>query len=122
VDDLPDCADSLALFLRLSGYDAQTAYGGLTALARVQAQHPAVIILDINMPGMNGYTVAQRIRALPLAPRPWLIALTAYGSDEDRRRSQAAGFDVHLVKPVDPNQLQELFRQFQSNQAPSPGP
>jgi CheY-like chemotaxis protein len=106
VDDLKDSADSLALILRMEGHDAHSAYDGRSAVALARERQPDVIILDICMPGMDGYDTARRIRELSLDSKPYLIALTAYGSDADRFRSREAGFDVHLVKPVDHDVLQ----------------
>ena len=83
-------------------YDADRARG-------VEAFHPDVVLLDIGMPGMDGYEVARRIRANPANRQISLIALTGWGQDEDRRRSVAAGFDHHLVKPADIEQLRQLL-------------
>jgi CheY-like chemotaxis protein len=106
VDDLKDSADSLALILRMEGHDAHSTYDGRSAVDLVREWQPDVIILDICMPGMDGYETARRIRELSPGSKPYLIALTAYGSDADRLRSRVEGFDVHLVKPVDHDVLQ----------------
>jgi CheY-like chemotaxis protein len=105
VDDLQDSADSLAYLLQACGLDAQAVYDGHAAVAQVRERPPDVVILDIRMPGIDGYETARRIRQLPLPVPPRLIALTAHGSDADRRRSRHEGFERHLVKPVDPEQL-----------------
>jgi CheY-like chemotaxis protein len=105
VDDVRDSADSLALVLAISGYDARATYDGFTAVACVQQEPPDIVILDIRMPGMDGYETARRIRQLRLPVPPRLIALTANSSDADRQRSGQEGFELHLVKPVDPEQL-----------------
>jgi CheY-like chemotaxis protein len=109
VDDNRDSADSLALWLELAGHDVRTAYGGPEALDAAEAFLPAVVLLDIGMPGMNGYDVALRLREQPATRAALLVAMTGWGQDEDRRRSQEAGFYQHLVKPVDPGSLKDLL-------------
>jgi PAS domain S-box-containing protein len=101
VDDNRDSADSMALVLGATGYDVRTAHDGPAALAIAAEYHPECVLLDIGLPGMNGYAVAQRLRALPGCASATLIAMTGYGQEDDRRRSREAGFDHHLVKPVD---------------------
>jgi two-component system CheB/CheR fusion protein len=109
VDDNVDAADSIALLLRLGGHEVRVAHDGPTALLIARAFRPQVVFLDIGMPGMDGYEVARRLRREP-GPQPaLLVALTGWGHDEDRRRSQEAGFDHHLVKPVDPAALVQLL-------------
>ena len=111
VDDNRDAADSLALLLRLDGHDVRVEYGGaaaLAALAEPAAWRPAALLLDVGMPGIDGLEVARRIRAAE-APQPMLIALTGWGQDSDREGTLAAGFDHHLVKPVDLAALQALL-------------
>jgi CheY-like chemotaxis protein len=105
VDDSQDSAESLALLLELHGHEVRTAFAGPAALETASAFCPDVVLLDIGLPGMDGYEVARRLRAEHGGCR--LIALTGYGRDDDRRRSREAGFDHHLVKPVD---LEELTR------------
>jgi signal transduction histidine kinase/ActR/RegA family two-component response regulator len=109
VDDNQDAAMSMAMLLGLRGNETQTAHDGLEALAVIPAFQPEVILLDIGMPGINGYDTARRIRELPAGRGIVLIAVTGWGQEEDRRRSQAAGFNHHLTKPVDPAQLEKLF-------------
>jgi CheY-like chemotaxis protein len=109
VDDNHDSADSLALWLELAGHDVRTAYSGPQALDVAAEFLPAVILLDIGMPGMNGYDVARRLREQPATRTALLVAMTGWGQDEDRQRSQEAGFDQHLVKPVDPESLKDLL-------------
>ena len=104
VDDNVDAANSIAKILGLFGHDVRCAYDGLSALAQAETVRPDVIVLDIGLPGMDGYEVARRLRAGKFARTP-LIALTGYGQDEDRARSRDAGFDYHLTKPVDPEVL-----------------
>ena len=109
VDDNRDAAESLALLLQLSGYDVRTAHDGLSALQTLDDYTPAVVLLDIGMPGMDGYEVARRVREKPGLQDILLVALTGWGQEEDRRRSNQAGFDRHLVKPVDPEVLHGLL-------------
>ena len=109
VDDVPDGADALALVLRLMGYDVSTAYDGEAGLQAAERLRPHVVLLDIGMPKMNGYEVCRRIREQPWGRDLVLIALTGWGQGEARRRSEAMGFDHHLVKPVEPSHLQKLL-------------
>jgi PAS domain S-box-containing protein len=109
VDDLPDNADSLALLLRLGGNEVQTAYDGLAALEAAERFRPDVVLLDIRMPKLNGYDACRRIREQPWGKDMVLIALTGWGQEEDQRRTEEAGFDSHLVKPVDPAALNKLL-------------
>jgi PAS domain S-box-containing protein len=105
VDDNQDSAESLALLLEIHGHEVRTAFAGLDALETASTFRPDVVLLDIGLPGMDGYEVARRLRADD--HRGLLVALTGYGRDDDRQRSLEAGFDHHLVKPVD---LDELAR------------
>ncbi len=109
VDDNEDVARSLAMLLELWGYDAEVVHSADTALKAVQAHPPEVVLLDIGLPGMDGYEVAKRLRQKHGCEKVLLVAMTGYGQDEDRRRAEEAGFDHHLVKPVDPDTLQELL-------------
>jgi CheY-like chemotaxis protein len=109
VDDNTDAADTLALLLRVIGHEVRTAYDGQTALDFVQAQPPDVVLLDIGLPGTSGLEVARRMRQDLGLTDALLVALTGYGQDEDRRRSEEAGFDAHLVKPVDLDALHDLL-------------
>jgi PAS domain S-box-containing protein len=108
VDDNEDSANSLALFLQIMGHEVRTAHDGLAAVAEAEAFQPGVILLDIGLPKLNGYEAAQRIRA-QRGCDALLIALTGWGQLEDRRRSKAAGFDHHLTKPVDFDDLNKLL-------------
>jgi CheY-like chemotaxis protein len=109
VDDDRDNADALVLVLRLEGYEPAVAYGGPAALALVAADPPAGALLDIGMPGMDGYEVARRLRRLPGMGGALLIALTGYGQEEDVSRCYEAGFDRHILKPGDPEELHRLL-------------
>jgi CheY-like chemotaxis protein len=109
VDDNQDAADSLALLLRLAGQDVRVAYDGHVALAVVAEFRPALAFLDIGMPGMDGYELADRLRRVADLRGLTLVALTGWGQEEDRRRSRAAGFDLHLTKPVEPAALRAVL-------------
>jgi two-component system CheB/CheR fusion protein len=109
VDDNVDAAESLALLLRLEGHDVWVAHDGSGALAAVEADPPDLVFLDIGMPVMNGYDVARRLRDRPGLENLLLVAMTGWGQEEDRRRSQEAGFDHHLIKPVEPEALHKLL-------------
>jgi PAS domain S-box-containing protein len=112
VDDNVDTADSLAMLLRFYGHEVRAVHTGPRALQAARADAPDVILLDIGLPGMDGYEVARRLREQQGSGKVRLIAMTGYGQEADRRRSQDAGFDHHLVKPVDPARLQELLSTF----------
>jgi len=109
VDDNFDAADSMALLLLGEGHEVLTAYDGETALDLALNHQPAVVLLDIGLPGMDGYSVARELRRRGAAPATQLVALTGYGQTEDREKSQLAGFDRHLVKPVDFDALQAVL-------------
>jgi PAS domain S-box-containing protein len=109
VDDNSDTALGLAKLLKLLGHDVQTASDGPQAVERAQAFNPEIILLDIGLPGMNGYQVAQRLRQEDCCRDALMIAVSGYGQDEDRRRSMESGFDHHLVKPVDYNDLMAVI-------------
>jgi PAS domain S-box-containing protein len=117
VDDNQDSAETLALLLTFSGHDVRVAHEGDTALETAGAFLPQVIILDIGLPRMDGYEVARRLRMRPQSKNCFLIALTGYGQDEDRQRSKEAGFDHHMVKPVDPVELQSLIQDVTKERA-----
>jgi CheY-like chemotaxis protein len=109
VDDNRDAADSLGILLQFLGAESQVVYDGPAALQAVPAFRPAAVLLDIGMPGMDGHEVARRIRQEPAGRDAVLIAVTGWGQEEDQRRSSEAGFDHHLVKPVDADSLQALL-------------
>lgn len=109
VDDNRDSADSLSLLLQHLGHEVATAYDGLEAVSVAEEFCPDVVLLDIGLPRLDGYGVARRIRAEPWGKDMLLIASTGWGQDSDRARTKAAGFDHHLVKPVDLDTLTELF-------------
>lgn len=109
VDDNVDSADSMALLLSLDGHEVRTAFDGPGALAEAADFQPQAVLLDIGLPGMDGYEVARRMRELAGLRDVLMIAITGYGQEDDRTRSKAAGFDHHLVKPVDPETLSRLL-------------
>lgn len=109
VDDNADSADSLALLLKHMGHDVQAVHSGAAAIHVVKHFQPQVILLDLSMPILDGYQVAQRLRLHLDMKQVVLIALTGYGQENERQRTLDAGFAYHLVKPIDPQQLQELL-------------
>jgi CheY-like chemotaxis protein len=113
VDDNRDAAESMSMLLQMWGHDVVFAYDGPTALETAEQWHPEAVFLDIGLPGMDGYEVAARLRELPHAKGAVLIAITGYGQDDDRLRSQRAGIDHHLVKPVAPDALRSLIDSLQ---------
>jgi two-component system CheB/CheR fusion protein len=114
VDDNVDAAESLALFLGMNGHEVRTAFDGPAALELARTCRPEVVVLDIGMPGMDGYEVARRLRQEPGLGSVLLVALTGYGQEQDRRRSREAAIDHHLVKPVDPQALRALLARTES--------
>jgi two-component system CheB/CheR fusion protein len=109
VDDNVDTAESLAMLLRLKGHDVQVAYDGPAALDAARAFHPEAVLLDIGLPGLDGYQVAARLRRRRRTAGSLLVALTGYGQEDDQRRAEHAGFDHHLTKPVDPQVIYDLL-------------
>lgn len=109
VDDNVDAAVSLGMLLKLAGQDVRVAYDGPAALRQAIDFRPQLVLLDIGMPGMDGYEVCRRIRRESTLVGATVVALTGWGQDEDRRRSHEAGFDHHIVKPVEPSALQRLL-------------
>ncbi len=124
VDDNVDMAMSLSILLQLYGHTVEMAHDGSVALEMAQSRAFDVILLDIGLPSMDGYGVARGIRARGSDPRPFLVGISGYGFDADRRRAEDAGFDLYLVKPVDPQRLETLVEQWsrtRAGPAPSPG-
>ena len=111
VDDNVDAARALAQLLTLSGHRVTLAHDGPGALEAAAAQPPQLVLLDIGLPGMDGYSVAARLRAAG-HDRAALVAVTGYGQDDDLRRSNAAGFERHLVKPIDGAALRKLLAEM----------
>ncbi|MGB6487459.1 MAG: response regulator [Steroidobacteraceae bacterium] len=113
VDDNRDAAESMSMLLQMWGHEVVFAYDGPSALETAEQWQPEAVFLDIGLPGMDGYEVAERLRELPHAKGAVLIAITGYGQDDDRRRSRRAGIDHHLVKPVAPDALRSLIDSLQ---------
>ena len=111
VDDNRSNAQSLELLLRALGQEVYTAYDGPEALELARKYRPEVVLLDIGLPLMDGYEVARRCRKDPNLKILTVVAMTGYGQDSDRQRSQEAGFDAHLVKPVNLDDLRLLLKQ-----------
>jgi len=109
VDDSEDGAESLAMLLQLSGHETHVAHDGVEAIEAAEKLHPDILLLDIGLPRLNGYEVCHRLRKEPWAKNLVLVALTGWGQEEDRHRSREAGFDAHLVKPVDHDALLRLL-------------
>ena len=109
VDDNEDSAESLTVLLRLQGHLVESANDGPHALEAAERFRPDVILLDIGMPGMNGYEVCREIRKQPWGADILLIAQTGWGQDQDRQRTKGAGFDGHLTKPIDHDRLEEIL-------------
>ena len=108
-DDNRDAADSLAMLLRMDGHDVTVVHDGRQALATIDAVRPEVALLDIGMPGLNGYEVARQVRQGPLGMRITLIAVTGWGQASDKARAAAAGFNQHLTKPIEPDALMQML-------------
>jgi CheY-like chemotaxis protein len=128
VEDHPDVRTMLKMLLELQGFDVETANDGERGLEMIEFQQPNVAFVDIGLPGIDGYEVARRVRSRPENDAVHLVALTGYGQPKDRQLAAEAGFDCHLAKPVDLNELthylgersKQLAAQSQSKKASSP--
>jgi signal transduction histidine kinase/ActR/RegA family two-component response regulator len=109
VDDNEDGADSLAMLLQLGGHETYIAHDGIEAVGAAERLRPDAVLLDIGLPKLNGYEVCRRIREQPWGKDLVLMAVTGWGQEEDRHRSRAAGFNTHIVKPVDPEAVMKLL-------------
>jgi CheY-like chemotaxis protein len=109
VEDNKDAANSLSILLEVLGHEVRVAYTGPAGVEVAREWRPDVVLCDIGLPGLDGYGVARELRLNPTTARVRLLALTGYGQEEDRRRSREAGFDHHLVKPADPDELRKLL-------------
>lgn len=112
VDDNVDSAETLGLLLRQMGHDVQIAHDGHAALEAARINRPQLVLLDLSMPGVNGYHVVERLKSEPQFARVWFIAVTGSGDDDARRRSHQAGFAEHLVKPVKAQTLRKLLERL----------
>jgi CheY-like chemotaxis protein len=117
-DDNRDSAQTLAMVLDVMGHETRLANDGLQAVAIAAEFEPDIVLLDIGMPKLNGYEACRQIRAQPWARDVVMVAVTGWGHDEDRRRSKSAGFDLHLVKPLDPVEVERMMRDLQPLQRP----
>jgi CheY-like chemotaxis protein len=117
VEDNRDGADTLAMFLRLSGHAVRVAHDGEEAFQEVAAEVPDAVLLDIGLPKLDGWQVAERLRAT-MGTGPLLVALTGYGQECDRERSRRAGFDHHFLKPVDPDAITAILADHAARLAP----
>jgi CheY-like chemotaxis protein len=114
VDDNRDSADSLAMLMQITGNETYVAHDGVEAVEAVEKYRPEVVLLDIGLPEMDGHEVCRRVREQPWGKDIVVIALTGWGQEDDRRKSEEAGFDGHLVKPVDYDKLLELLSSLTS--------
>jgi CheY-like chemotaxis protein len=121
VEDHRDAAEMLKDLLEMNGYEVEIALSGPDGVRAARASRPDVVLCDIGLPGMDGYEVAERLRADPGGAFRRLVAVTGYGQDEDRRRSREAGFQYHLVKPIDPEELREVLLTLADDMAGPPG-
>ena len=123
VEDNPDAAESLVMILELLGHHVRVVHDGAVALEAARANPPDIMLIDIGLPGMNGYQIAEAVRSDPSLKHLVLVALTGYGQPEDKARAIGAGFDYHLVKPVDLDALDELVTRLGSaERPPAPDP
>jgi CheY-like chemotaxis protein len=111
-DDNRDSADSLAMLLEMNGYITAVGYNGAQALELARRSPPKVMILDIGMPDISGFEVARQVRMESWGRDVYLIAITGWGQKEDKARALAAGFDHHLTKPVDPDEVEKVLQTF----------
>ncbi len=117
VDDNADAAETVAAYLRLEGHETKVVTEGAEVLAAARVFEPQVVVLDIGLPGLDGYQIARQLRAQPNTREALLIAVTGYGREEDRQRAAAAGFDCHFVKPADPVEIQAAIDRGRKDQA-----
>jgi CheY-like chemotaxis protein len=122
VEDDADTARNLALLLGVAGHKVRVAKDGLKAVAMANEQKPDVVLLDIGLPGLNGYEVAMKLHEDQPRQTPFIVAVTGYGQCDDLRRVEEAGIDVHILKPADPDDLLALLARFQRDLAEQAGP
>ena len=115
VEDEKDSADSLRMLLELVGYEVEVAYDGPEGVEKAVRWLPHVVLCDIGLPGLSGYGVAEQLRRDPATAESHLVAITAWGGEEDKRRGRQAGFEHHLVKPADPQRLLQLLASYSSS-------
>ena len=112
VDDNKDSANSMAAMLEMLGHEARAAFDGIAAVETAESYKPDIVLLDIGLPKMSGLAAARKIREQSWGQAMFLIAVTGWGDEKDRRRSAEAGFNLHLVKPVDPAELENVLAQY----------
>jgi CheY-like chemotaxis protein len=117
-EDNSDTAKSFALLLQMEGYVVHIASDGLAAVEAAELHHPDAVLLDIGLPKLNGYEVAKRLREKKGPKRPLLIAITSYGQRVDRLHAYEAGIDMHVTKPVDPQELVDLLKRYREINEP----
>jgi CheY-like chemotaxis protein len=122
IEDNPDAAETLGDLLALFGHQAEIAHTGADGLDVARRRPPDVVLCDIGLPEMDGYAVARELRGDPLTAPIRLVAITGYGRESDRHRAAAAGFDLHLVKPVGPEALKQLLEGFAEGRPGLAGP
>jgi two-component system CheB/CheR fusion protein len=110
-----DAADSLRMLLELVGYEVDVAYDGAEGVRKALRWRPDVVLCDIGLPGLSGYGVAEQLRRDPATAESYLVAITAWGGEEDKQRGRQAGFEHHLVKPADPQRLLHLLASYSSS-------
>jgi CheY-like chemotaxis protein len=113
-DDNPDSADSLSLLMQMEGHEVTVVSDGISALSAIQTGHPDVALLDIGLPGVDGYEVARRVRQQHLVTIT-LIAVTGWGQAADKAKATEAGFDYHFTKPVEPEEIARLLNALWGN-------
>ena len=120
VDDSPDAAQSMVMLLGFEGHDVHQAHDGAEAIRVAERVRPDVVLMDIGLPILNGYEACRQMRSQPWGQTMLLVAITGWGQDEDRERSSEAGFDLHLVKPVDHDQLFGIISGAERGTSPMP--
>jgi CheY-like chemotaxis protein len=119
VEDNLDAADALTMLLQIMGFETLVAHDGREAIELARTQPFALIFIDIGLPGMDGYEVARRLKGIETRKSTMIVALTGYGREEDKTRALGAGFDVHLVKPVEMETLEQLLSRLEQPEATS---
>jgi CheY-like chemotaxis protein len=110
IEDNKDAAESLCLLLELRGHEVRLALSGTEGVEMARRWQPEVVLCDLGLPGMDGFAVAEALRRDPRTAKARLIAVSGYGHDEDQKRGRQAGFNEHVLKQVDPQELEQLLR------------
>jgi CheY-like chemotaxis protein len=114
VEDMHDLADSMALLLQLWGYQTAVVYDGEQAIETAKSFRPDAVLLDIGLPGMDGFELASQLRRLPGLTETLLVAITSYGRESDIQRGKEVGIDLHFLKPVDPSEVQRVLSKVEN--------